>query len=175
VKIDILNLIILTLTLAAVVFYTIVTRRMQQAVVAQGSELVHQRRLSNMPAFIANVRYVDGADYLELLNIGKGIAINVSIDNVIIRYPTSQSSFLEFKGALRIPAGENALLKSIDEDGEQNKLTFLGRHAHYDADVNIRFQDIEGTKYVQTLRMGKNGYEHGFVKLDDSRMKENSF
>jgi hypothetical protein len=169
---EILSLMVLTLTLAAVVFYTIVTRRVQQAVVAQVSELVRQRRLSNMPAFVANVRHVDGADYLELLNIGKGIAINVAIDNVIIRYPSSQSTFLEFARVIRIPTGESVLIKSISEDGEQNKLTFLGIHAHYDADVNIRFQDIEGTKYVQTLRMGRNGYEHGFVKLDESPKRE---
>ena len=85
---DILNLIILTFTLGAVVWYTIITRRMQQAVVDQVTELVRQRRLSNMPAFIAGIRRRDGGDYLELTNIGKGIAINVAIDSVQIRYPT---------------------------------------------------------------------------------------
>ncbi len=172
--IETLNLIVLTLTLGAVVWYTIITRRMQQAVVDQVSELVRQRRLSNMPAFLAAIRRHDKADYLELTNIGKGIAINVVIENVQIRYPTLAPGRIEFDRVLMLPAGEKALIESREFDvtspkeGSPNSLTFLGEHAHYDADVNIRFQDIEGTKYVQTLRMGKNGYEHGFVRLDDS-------
>jgi hypothetical protein len=170
---QILSLVVPFLTLGAVVWYTIVTRHMQQAVVAQVTELVRQRRLSNMPAFVAGIKHRDGADYLELTNIGKGIAINVAIENVVIRYPTLQPGHIEFDLVLRIPAGESALVDSREfafassNEGDPNKLTFLGGNAHFDTDVRIRFQDIEGTKYVQTLRMGKNGYEHGFVKLDE--------
>lgn len=50
------------------------------------------------------------------------------------------------------------------EEGKANKLTFLGVDAHCNTEVNIHFQDIEGNKYTQTLRMGKDGYEYGFVR-----------
>ena len=167
--ISILNLLILAVTCAAVFWYTIETRRMQL-------ELVHQRQLSNMPAFVAALRRLgDGSDCLELTNIGSGIAINVVIDNAVIRYPTLQSGHIAFDGVLMIRAGESAAVQSIEypvtttnpspDDGNRNSLTFLGPQAHFDTDVTIRFQDIEGTKYVQTVRMGKNGYRHGFVQL----------
>ncbi len=171
--ISILSLVVLALTLGAVVWYTFVTRRMQQAVVEQVRELVRQRQLSNMPAFVADVERRDRADYLKLTNIGKGIAINIAIDDVIIRYPTLQPGRIEFDSVTMLPASESVLVESREfavassEDGDPNSLTFLGPNAHYDTDVNIRFQDIEGTRYLQTLRMGKNGYEHGFVKLDE--------
>src|SRR5205814_410193 len=167
-----LNLLILAVTCAAVFWYTIETRRMQR-------ELVHQRQLSKMPAFVAAVRHrPDGSDCLELTNIGNGIAINVTIDNAVIRYPTMQSGHIEFDGVLMIRAGDNAPVESTEfpvttantspDNGNRNSLTFLGPHAHFDADITIRFQDIEGTKYVQTVRMGKSGYRHGFVELADA-------
>ena len=171
---EILSLIILTLTLGAILWYTIVTHRMQKAVVEQVRELVHQRQLSNMPAFVAEIKHDAGQDYLDLTNIGKGVAINVTIDNVVIRYPSSPSSQIEFERTLRIEAGTTAAIKSRSfglgsaTDGDPNTLTFLGVHAHYDADVTIRFQDMEGTKYLQTVQMGKNGYTHGFVRPDKS-------
>ena len=171
---EVFSAVILTLTLGAVVWYTIVTHRMQKAVVEQVRELVHQRQLSNMPAFVAAINHDAGEHFLDLTNIGKGIAINVAIDNVVIRYPSSPPSHIEFERALRIEAGATGSIKSrsfglgSSEDGDPNSLTFLGPHAHYDADVTIRFQDIEGTKYVQTVQMGKSGYQHGFVKSDHS-------
>ncbi len=68
--IGILNLIVLTLTFGALVWYTVVTRRMQQAVVAQVRELFPQRRLSIMPVLVARVN----RDKFELTNIGNGFA-----------------------------------------------------------------------------------------------------
>jgi hypothetical protein len=171
VVVEILTLVILALTLGALLWYTIVTRRIQRAMVAQVDELVRQRQLTTMPAFVATIRRRDG-DYLELTNIGKGIAVNVTVDDVIIRYPTLASGHIEFVPVIRIPAGELALMESMhfvitgSEEGDKNSLTFLGSQAHYDADVTIRFQDIEGTKYAQTVRMGKSGYEHGFVRVE---------
>lgn len=150
---------------------------MQQAVVGQVRELARQRQLSNLPAFVAGIKHRDGADYLELTNIGKGIAINMTIDPVVIRYPTMRPGRIQFDGALMVRAGETIPVESTEfpitssdpssDEGNRNSLTFLGTHAHYDVDVNIRFQDIEGTNYLQTLRMGPGGYRHGFVKLDE--------
>jgi hypothetical protein len=172
VVINVLNLIVLAVTCAAVFWYTIETRRMQR-------ELVHQRQLSNMPAFVLALRHLrDGSDCLELTNIGNGIAINVTIDNAVIRYPTLAPGHIEFDDVLMIRAGDSAAVESTEYpvttsdsspvDGNRNSLTFLGLQAHFDTDVTIRFQDIEGTKYVQTVRMGKSGYRHGFVRLADA-------
>lgn len=171
--IDVLTLVILTLTLAVVFWYTVVTHRMQKAVVAQGRELVRQRQLSNMPALVADIKRLDGADYLQLTNIGKGVAINIAIDDVEIRYPTLNPGHIEFSKVLMLPVGATASIESnyfitSGDAADRNSLTFLGPHAHFDADVNIRFQDIEGTNYLQTVRMGKNGYQHGFVKPTDA-------
>jgi hypothetical protein len=127
-----------------------------------------------MPAFVADIKHREGADYLELTNIGKGIAVNIAIDRVEVRFPTLKPGNIEFDKVLMLPSGEKVLVESREfifgqaEGGDPNSLTFLGRHAHYDADVSIRFQDVEGTKYIQTLRMGKSGYEHGFVRLDEN-------
>src|SRR4051812_6115307 len=104
--INILNLVILALTLAAVIWDTIETRHMQVAVSRQVDELVRQRRLSLMPAFVASIRTRDGADYIELTNIGNGIAINVTIDPVEIRFPTLEPGSIKFEDVLMIAAGE---------------------------------------------------------------------
>jgi hypothetical protein len=171
--IDVLTFVVLTLTLAVVFWYTVVTHRMQRAVVAQSRELVRQRQLSNMPALVADIKRLNGADYLQLTNIGKGVAINIAIDDVEIRYPTLQPGHIEFNKVLMLPVGGTASVESdffitSGDAADRNSLTFLGPHAHFDADVNIRFQDIEGTNYLQTVRMGKNGYRHGFVKPTDA-------
>jgi hypothetical protein len=169
----ILNFIVLTLTLAAVVWYTIETRRMQIAVSQQVHELVHQTRLTVLPAFVAAVRHIDSSDYLELTNIGNGIAINISIGRVEIRFPTLEPGHVIFDELLMLRPGEKCNLKSRTfiigsvEGGDKNDLTFLGRHGHFNTDVPIRFQDIEGNKYIQILKMGKDGYVHGFVKPDE--------
>src|SRR5205085_8988220 len=96
--INILTLIVLTLTLGAVVWYTIITRRMQIAVVEQVRELVHQRRLGIMPAVAANIVSQGGSDFLELRNIGNGLAINIEIDSVEIRFPTLSPGAIKFDG-----------------------------------------------------------------------------
>jgi|SRR5215216_1291231 len=169
--IGILNLIVLTFTLAAVVWYAIITRRMQQAVADQVRELVHQRQLSILPAFVASIQRRDNADYLELNNIGNGIAINISIDPIEIRFPSLESRQIIFETVLMLAPREKICIGSKDlfksgKEYKANHLTFLVRHAHYNAILNIRFQDIEGNKHMQTLKMGIDGYEHGFVRPD---------
>lgn len=173
--ISILNLLVLTATLVAVIWYTVITHRMQQAVVNQVHELVHQRRLANLPAFVAEIKHSGHSDYLELTNIGKGAAINIVIDRVEIRFPTLEPGHIEFDKVLLLLAGEKVLIESREftlgsaEGGNQNSLTFLDKHAHYDVLVSINFQDVEGSKYIQTLEMGKSGYKHGFVKLVEGK------
>jgi hypothetical protein len=167
--ISILNLIVLTFTLAAVVWYAVITRRMQQAVADQVREFVHQRQLDILPAFVASIQTRDSADYLELNNIGNGIAININIDPVEIRFPSLESRQIIFEKALMLGPRENTCLESKDifksgREYKANHLTFLRRQAHYNAVLNIRFQDIEGNKHIQTLKMGIDGYEHGFVR-----------
>jgi hypothetical protein len=52
------------------------------------------------------------------------------------------------------------------EDRDPKSLPLLGPYGHYDADLTIRFQDSGSTKYLQTVRMGQTGSQHGFVKPD---------
>ncbi len=63
-------------------FYTIYTRKMQQAIenqvkeqVRQTEELIHQRRLGILPYLVASVKDND----IELANIGNGTALNIEI------------------------------------------------------------------------------------------------
>lgn len=167
-RIAVLNLIVLTLTLGAVIWYAIVTRRMQQAVTDQVRELVHQRRLSIMPALVARVN----RDKFEVTNIGNGRALNIRIQRTKIPFPSFHNSYYEFEEVFMLRPDETSAVpyEEYFEGGKQEK--GFGDLVHIDEDyahdsviVSINFHDVEGNAYEQTLIMGKGGYKHGFVKL----------
>ena len=168
--IAILNLIVLTLTLGALLWYTVITRRMQQAVVEQARELIHQRRLSIMPALVAKVN----RDKFEVTNIGNGLAINIKIERTKIPFPSFNNCYHEFEEIFMLRPNETCVVpyekyfegNKLEKGSNISTLTHIHEnYAHDKVTVPIRFQDIEGNTYGQTVIMGKGGYKHGFVRL----------
>jgi hypothetical protein len=166
--INVLNLVVLTLTLGAVVWYTWITRRMQQDVANQVRELVHQRRLSIMPALVARV---SGSSF-ELTNIGNGTAINIKINRVDLPFPTLKNSYITFQEIFLLHRGETCTVPYEEYlEGAKFDIEFGGlahideKYAHGRVSIPIEFQDIEGNLYRQIVQMGKGGYRHGFVEL----------
>jgi hypothetical protein len=164
----ILNLIVLTLTLGALVAYTVITHRMQKAVAAQVREIVRQRRLSIMPALVARV----SGDKFEVTNIGNGLALNIKIARTKIPFPSFHNSYYEFEEVFLLRPSETSavLYEEYFEGGKQEKgfgdLVHIDEpYAHDKVIVPIRFQDLDGNTYGQTLIMGKGGYKHGFASL----------
>ena len=175
--ISILNLIVLTLTLGAVIWYTWITRRMQQEMANQVRELVHQRRLSIMPALVARV---NGSSF-EITNIGNGTAINIKIGRVELPMPTLKNSYIAFYETFLLHQGETCTVpyeEYFEGAKFDNKFGGLAhiheKYAHGIVPIPIEFQDIEGNLYKQIVQMGKGGYKHGFVEPVSEFKKSNS-
>lgn len=148
----------------------------EQSLSSQVRELVNQRRLSIMPALLAQIAYRGSEnvhrEFFILTNIGNGVAINIRIDRVELPFPTTESGHMIFSPLLMLNKGEEGIVHTktfvwgADEEGESNNFTFIKEgYAHFSIPIHIRFQDIEGNEYIQTLHMGKGGYKQGFVRL----------
>lgn len=168
-SIDVLNLIVLTLTLGVVTVYTVITHRIQRTASEQTRELIHQRKLSMMPAIVADVNAK--TDKFELTNIGNGIAINIKIERVEIPFEALSDSYYEFDRVLMLAPKESVTVPYelyIEGSKESVSVTSLIHIREGQAKgrvvVKVNFQDIEGSKYTQTFVMGKGGYEYGFVE-----------
>lgn len=148
----------------------------EQSLSSQVRELVNQRRLSIMPALLAQIAYRGNEsvhrEFFVLTNIGNGIAINIRINRVELPFPTTESGHMIFSPLLMLNKGDEGIVHTktfvwgADEEGESNNFTFIKEgNAHFSIPIHIKFQDIEGNEYVQTLHMGKGGYKQGFVRL----------
>jgi hypothetical protein len=184
-----LQTVILALTLLAVLWYTIETRRMQKAVAAQVQLSVRQVNLSVLPFFVAYVgdilvenerdRYIEA---LELENIGNGVALNVKIDSLDIDlggdmrqiYP---GAYLSFDPLMSVPKRDKVPAKHVSfvsKEQENNRIPQLDWMHHLkppraakDYEMNIRFMDVLGNRYVQIIHIGKSGSWPDIVKPDE--------
>jgi len=163
--IQMLNLVVLSLTLLAVAWYALTAKR-------QVDELIHQRNLSIMPALSAQLIPIQGGQYdFQLTNIGNGSALNVKLEKVKSCQSREDSYFL-FHRVPIIRSNESIILtyeeylydNRIDKD-KSFLFTLHEHHAEIEVPIYLTFQDIEGNKYKQNLFLGKGGYEQGFVKL----------
>lgn len=155
----------------------------QESLKEQVHQLALQRRLSVMPSLLTYVEASPDGDYLRLFNIGNGIAINISIDPVEVLSPIFDSfepALITFGTILMLnPKGnERVPFSKITSEGleneNENSLDLLTPAAHHNVEVHVRFQDIEGNKYIQTTQMGKDGYILGFVQLIGSSTEPKS-
>jgi hypothetical protein len=167
--IDVLNLVVLALTLGVITYYTIITHRIQRTATEQARELIHQRKLSIMPAIVAGVN--TKTDEFELTNIGNGIAINIKIERVDIPFEALKNSYYEFGGVLKLAPEETVsvpyelYVEGSEESEDVTSLLHIKEgHVKGRVVVKVNFQDIEGSSYTQTFKMGKGGYEYGFVR-----------
>ena len=153
--IDILTVIILFLTFLAVLAYTFIAKK-------QTDELIKQRRLSVMPSllFTANqfMAIGEGETGVYLKNIGKGLAMNITIDDCTD--PEIENCYFEFQPIDFIHPEEEVKAEfEFWEDSKKsiqkiNKLWMFNKKANtlFLAEIVIRFMDIEGNKYKQTKK-----------------------
>jgi hypothetical protein len=202
--------VVLTITLFAILWYTWETRKMQmavrdqakaasdqiaeitkqtEAITKQTSELIYQRRLSILPKFSIGFgrRQAPFAgkifDCLEIVNIGNGTAVNISIDDIEVRYeagatarirfgkflfiePTRSNSRIDKVAAIPLsidneniinyePDDFDAFVKAlVPEEFRDEPTKFLQKHSKEKIAVLLRFQDIDGTRYEQSAIVG---------------------
>jgi len=166
-----LQTVVLFLTLIALVFYTHFTRKMQQA-------MVKQTTINVLPVFVAHIGDVQRRegeshyfDLFELENIGNGVALNVRVDTVDITWRDPQVNEvwpmprIVFDGVMAIKSDERVSLKhrsTIDVDGRSPGDRFdwmdkLRTRADFDYELHIRFSDVLGNRYIQTIHTGVSG------------------
>lgn len=147
---------------------------MQRAVTNQSKELNHQIRLSITPAF--GVEFVGSPDRLQLRNIGNGTAMDLRPDKIVFYWSDEKAREIippEIRFG-RIPflrAGEEANMEHVSYafGSEKENRNFVSRLTEENAgdkvfELKIRFRDIEGTEYKQTIFMGKGGMRPSLVE-----------
>jgi hypothetical protein len=186
---------VLTLTLFTIVWYTFETYRMQKAVSAQLGISIRQVNLSVLPFFIAHVGKGQAdnelhrpVDILELENIGKGEALNVTVDrlDIVMTGDTVQEQegldellpgpYIIFDPTMIIRADDEEMIthRSYIQGQDEPTETFdwlkhlKPARATIDYDLKIRFMDVLGNRYVQTVHIGKSGSWPDVVEADTS-------
>ena len=154
-----------------------------EAITKQTKELIYQRRLSILPKFSVGFtrRQAPFAgkifDCLELVNIGNGTAVNISVDDIPVMYVEGATARVRFDRLLFLePTKSNSKIDKaapirfiIDHDNsapETIKTALV--QAHYRDEpakvlqeyakpkitIVVRFQDIDGTTYAQSAILG---------------------
>jgi len=172
---EIINTVILSLTLITVAAYTVITRRLHLTSQAQLRELVRQRQLSVIPALLPFIRWVWGEDKFEITNIGHGIALNIQIKDVAYSTTAPDQNFYRFEIVhfLRPDVTKELKWKVFSLGVEANP---SGGLPHFkqppinetNVTVAISFQDILGTQYDQVLQMGRDGTKQISLKPMDN-------
>lgn len=176
---SVLNTVVLVATFATLILYTKYTYRMQKAIrdqvkiaADQMDELIHQRRLSVMPSFVACPVQPKQSNRINLCNVGKGVALNVIIGDVPIRHESHPEARVVFPPVPVIKPGEEVHpglnYAGLGDRGQQNLAmnsppieNYLNDQAY---SLAVKFLDIEGTAYEQTLSMGHGKCEPSPVK-----------
>jgi hypothetical protein len=187
-----LQTLVLFLTLIAMVWYTIETRRMQKAVAAQVKTLVQQTNLSIRPIFIAYIgekrmrnEHDLAVDCLELENVGKGIALNITVDSVAVELEddAAKATFpaprLIFDAVLSIQPGERELVTHQSSTSDEETQPWRGHvdwmnrlkppRAIRDYELLVRFADILGNRWIKTIHVGSSGSWPGVVEADPTQ------
>lgn len=162
------------LTFLALVWYTVKTHQMQQAVDKQANEINRQIKLSIMPAFTARITESNRQPGLVITNIGKGFAINVEFGNIERPLPEilekeGMKNFFWFESIPVIQPNDEVpvihrhhLLTGVKE-GQSLWPLWNGENKNLFYDLRIKFQDVEGTQYSQLISIGKNLSKPGLV------------
>jgi Ca2+/Na+ antiporter len=180
---------ILTLTLFAIVWYTIEANRMQRTVQQQVQAAVQQTNLSVLPFFVAHIgrasmdnEFGKSVRCFELENIGNGIALNVTVDPIDIELETKidfmPAPHIVFDAVVSIPPGELKLVPHssyINYESSNNQVPALdwmsnltSVRAVKDYELKVRFMDILGNRYVQVIHAGRSGIWPDVVTPDTS-------
>lgn len=175
-----MNLVVLIATFITLVFYTKYTYDMQMAVKEQAriaqsqtEELIHQRRLSVLPAFVAAPFDDRSSNRINLYNVGKGVALNVVIEDVPVKHELYPKASIVFPRIAVIQPGDKIHpglnYSGLGDRTEQNQAmnsppvqNFLN---HQDYILAVRFLDVEGNQYEQVLAMSQGKCQASAVKL----------
>src|SRR5437588_5491169 len=134
---------ILALTLLVVVWYTVETRRMQRAVREQVAAALRQTNVGILPIFILKI-YVKGdvdprsviigdlvkRDRLELINVGNGIAFNIEIEPLEVKFGRElphgiPTPWLVFDRVMKADPNETVLIPFRDRmDSADGSISF---------------------------------------------------
>jgi hypothetical protein len=191
--IDVVQGFVLTLTLFAIVWTTFETRSMQKAVGKQVEVATRQTNLSILPvfrAFVGELRMRDEhgevVHALELQNVGNGIALNVTIDSLDVvpdfeEVSTIPQPHIIFDPVVSIEVGQRIFITHSSKNTKTMPIEYnipidwmrhlqLGR-AMRDYELKVRFVDIIGNHYIQTLHVGASGSWPDTVTLDTLAVK----
>lgn len=175
--VSVAGLLVSIFTLYVIIVYTRETGKMRRAAAAQSRELTHQIRLSIMPAFtVAFVKREDVKDwslppkeawyYLELHNVGNGVATGIQIAPLAVQHDPDMSLenfpkgeiFFRWVSSLKPSASERLdwVASTKDQGGRTADLmrwmqTYGAAGKIYP--LMLRFRDIEGNEYTQTLNL----------------------
>lgn len=146
----------------------------------QTKELTRQIKLSIMPSFIVELLkeersndktgVISGTYYeARVTNIGNGIAININFEDIPFKMGEWQNpiikiqkiAFIQPKTSILISCegvAYNPSMKMEDRFPGNGILSHIysAYHENNPYSLKIRFQDIEGTKYEQTVQIGHN-------------------
>lgn len=166
-----LQTVVFSLTLIALVVYTHFTRKMQRA-------MVKQTTVNILPVFVAYIGVLQkpgggghNFDLMELENIGNGVGLNVRVDTIEIIWQDPQVNEvwpmprILFDGVMSIKPGERVALNhqsTVGPDGVPPGERFdwmdkLLSRADFDYELHIRFSDVLGTRYLQSIHTGASG------------------
>lgn len=170
VVLSILNLIVLAATLVTLILYTKYTHAMQKAVkdqvriaADQTEELIHQRRLSVLPSFVASPLEPRSSNRISLNNVGKGVALTVAIGDVAVQHASYPEARIVFPTITFVKPGQEVHPGLIYAGlGDRNQQHVAMNSPPVENHLNdqeyiltVRFLDIEGNEYDQTLRMSR--------------------
>jgi hypothetical protein len=173
------------LALLAVAWTAVLALRTRQA-------MIRQTNVTILPVFVvfvgrsrsSNPNSQRMLDELEIENIGNGVALNVHIDdiNIDIGFTAPTMGITEpnitFETLTSIPAKTTAIVRHISwADKSRSEGSNITNHmdwlwhitpqrASKDYDLKIRFMDILGNSYVQTIHAGKSGVWPDIVEPD---------
>lgn len=173
------NAIVQGLTLIVVIIYTVLTGRMQQV-------MARQIKLSVMPAFVLSLIQMNMKDAtldvhtfaLQITNIGSGTALNIQLEPILL------SSLIEKRRKLGEPNIKFEAIGLMKREDKQlvshhsyssdqlingdfliDLEDHLGKADNNEISIRIKFQDIEGDQYRQTIRLTRSGCKPSAVEL----------
>jgi len=183
--ISILALIVYFETFVAIVWYTIETRHTQRAVAGQTEELATQTRLSILPAIVMEFgtkpfnpsEMTTDLNEYYLLNLGRGIALNISVERrnyVEESYPEATIAFerilviqpgekrkVPYEESLGLPSATHPPVDLITRLKHRPRL--LREHEYH-----VGFDDLLGNCYSQVLHITSRGCLPGRITLVSS-------
>ena len=159
------NLVISILTLCAIVFYTEITRRLWKS-------NDHQQKLSLLPSLLAKITYnANGRQVFQISNVGNGVALNIVIDKINIdsvgdfRYEFSPVQFLQEKQSIDVEY-DKVVLDEKDNPEVKDLIFLESQTATKVVKAQIVFYNLEGSRYTQTLYLGKGEHMSDFPRAD---------